>query len=120
MARNLTNSDKIKTEGLTKICSIDELKEQAGKRFIIDEVDLAVFKLEGKVYTLSNVCPHQHTTMIYDGFIEHGCVVCPVHGWMFDILTGNMPTGGKGLDSYETKIINNDVYVRISRKELKW
>ena len=118
--KNLTNSDNIETDGFKKICAFDDLKEQAGKRFIIDEIDLAVFKLEGKVYTLSNICPHQHTTMIYDGFIEHGCVVCPVHGWMFDLQTGNMPTGSRGLESYETKIINNDVYAKISKKELKW
>ena len=114
------NSDKIKADGFTKICDFDELKEQVGKRFIIDEIDLAVFKFEGKVYTLINICPHQHTKMIYDGLIERSCVVCPIHGWMFDLKTGNMPTGGKGLDSYETKIIDNEVYAKIFRKEIKW
>jgi nitrite reductase/ring-hydroxylating ferredoxin subunit len=118
--KSLTSLDKIKIDGFIKVCALNELKEQAGRRFIIDEVDLAVFKLEGEVYALSNVCPHQHTKMIYDGFIERGCVVCPIHGWMFDIQTGNTPTGGRGLDTYETKIIDNDVYAKISRKGIKW
>ena len=118
--KSLINLDKIINDGFTKICSFDELKEQAGKRFIIEETEIAVFKLGGKVYTLSNICPHQHTALIYDGFIEHGCVVCPVHGWMFDLQTGKSPTGGKGLDTYETLIIDNNIYARISKKQLKW
>jgi hypothetical protein len=39
---------------------------------------------------------------------------------MFDLKTGNTPAGGRGLDSYETKIIDTDVYAKISRNELKW
>ncbi len=114
------SSDKTNIDGFTKVCTFEELKEQEGRRFIIDDVELALFKLEGKVYALSNVCPHQHTTMIYDGFIEHGCVICPVHGWMFDLQTGNTPTGRKGLDTYETRILDNYVYAKFSKKELKW
>lgn len=118
--RSLTNSVNKNIDGFVRLCFIDALKEFGGRRFIIDEMEIAVFKIEGKIYALSNICPHQHTTMIYEGFIEHGCVVCPVHGWMFDLQTGNTPAGRKGLDSYETKIVDNVVYVKILKKELTW
>jgi nitrite reductase/ring-hydroxylating ferredoxin subunit len=116
----LISYDRKNIDGYTRICSLQELKNNSGRRFIIDEFEIAVFKIEASIYALSNICPHQQTKMIYDGFIEKGCVVCPVHGWMFELNTGNKPDGGKGLDSYETKIINNDVYAKISKKELKW
>lgn len=118
--KNSADYDKKNPDGFTPICTFDDLKEQDGKRFIIDDVEVAVFKLEGKIYALSNICPHQHTAMIYDGFIEHGCVVCPAHGWLFDLKTGNTPAGRKGLDAYETKIINDQVFVKVVKKELKW
>ncbi len=106
--------------GFTKICSLDDLKERAGKRFIVNEVEVAIFKLEGKIYALSNICPHQHTSMIYDGFIEHGCVICPAHGWIFDLQTGKTPMGRKGLDTYETKVVDNYVFAKVSPKDLNW
>lgn len=118
--KNLTGCDKKSIEGFTAVCSLDELKEKSGKRFIIDEVEIAVFKLDGKIFAVSNICPHQHTAMIFDGFIENGCVVCPAHGWTFDLRTGKTPAGSKGLDVYETKVIDDRVFVKAVKRELKW
>lgn len=116
----MKTSEQENLDGFSLICKLDELKEHSGKRFYVNDVDIAVFKIAGNVYALNNVCPHQHTAMIYDGFIEHGCVVCPAHGWMFDLQTGRMPNGSKGLDAYETKVIQDKVYVKVVKKELKW
>ena len=104
----------------TRVCKVSELKESRGKRFLINDVELAVFKVNGEIYVLNNTCPHQHTTVIYDGFIEEGCVVCPAHGWMFDLKTGNQPTGAKGLESYPVKIIKDEVFVIVNKRALKW
>ena len=107
-------------DGYTKVFTVSELRENHGKRFLINDVDVAVFKIGREIYVLSNVCPHQHTSVIYDGFIEEGCVICPAHGWMFNLRTGKQPTGAKGLDSYPVKIIDDEVFALIKVKELKW
>ena len=93
-----------------KICKVSDLKESQGKRFLIDDVEIAVFKINDEVYAVNNICPHQHTALIYDGFIEDGCVVCPAHGWMFNLKTGKQPTGASGLDTYPIKIIDEEVF----------
>jgi nitrite reductase/ring-hydroxylating ferredoxin subunit len=107
-------------DGYTKVCRVSELKENQGKRFLINDVDLAVFKVNDEIFVLGNVCPHQHTTIIYDGIIEDGCVVCPAHGWMFNLKTGKQPTGARGLDTFPVKIINDEVFAIVKAKELKW
>jgi len=107
-------------ESFTKICNLSDLKENQGKRFLINDVEVAVFKVDSRVYVLNNICPHQHTALIYDGFIEDGCVVCPAHGWMFNLKTGLQPTGARGLDTYKVQIIDDEVYASIKAKELKW
>ena len=114
-------------EGYTKLCKLSELKDRQGKRFIVDDpdgtglaVEVAVFKIDGEVFAISNICPHQHTAVIYDGFIEDGCVVCPAHGWMFNLRTGKQPTGSRGVDSYPVIIENDEVYALVKKKELKW
>ena len=107
-------------EGFTKVCSLNELSEQYGKRFIIDDVEIALFKVDGKIHALNNICPHQHTALIYDGFIEDGCVVCPVHGWKFNLDTGMMPSKASGIDAYPVEIWDGQIYVKVKKKELKW
>ena len=114
------DSDLLIEDGFFPACELEELKEKTGSRFILNNVDVAVFKVDGEVYALHNICPHQHTSLIYDGYIENGCVVCPIHGWMFDLKTGIMPSKRTGLDSYPVKIKDGKVYVKVSKKELKW
>ncbi len=104
----------------TKICCVHDIEEDTGKRFIIDETEIAVFKTNGNIFALSNICPHQQTALIYDGFIEEGCVVCPAHGWKYDLRTGNKKSGSRGLDSYEVKIIDEIIYVKVVPKRFNW
>ena len=73
------------------------LQKRIGKRFIIDDVDIAVFKIDEEIFVVSNICPHQHSPLIYDRFVEDECVVCPAHGWMFKLRTGKTPMGYGGL-----------------------
>ncbi len=103
-----------------KVCCVDDLVNNSGKRFIVDDVDIALFKVDNKIFALSNVCPHQHSPLIYDGFLEDGCVVCPAHGWMFSLETGKTPTGQRGLSSFEVQVKDNDVYVKVFKKVLNW
>lgn len=107
-------------EGFFKVCRADDLENNTGKRFIVDDVDVAVFKVDNEIYALSNICPHQHSPLIYDGFLEDGCVVCPAHGWMFNLETGKTPTGQRGLNSFEVRIEDGMVFAKVFKKVLKW
>jgi NAD(P)H-dependent nitrite reductase small subunit len=113
-------SDTIDLNEFTKVCTAEILKEREGKKFLVNDTEIAVFKVNGNIYALSNICPHQHTALIYDGFIDNGYVVCPAHGWMFDLQTGRMPTTARGLDSYPVKVIDNNVYIKVTKKKLNW
>ena len=102
------------------VCKTSELNESEGKRFYINDTDIALFKVNEKIYAVGNICPHQHTAKIYEGFIEDDCVVCPLHGWTFKLDTGNLISGSKGLDAYPIKVINDKIYVKVISKELNW
>lgn len=107
-------------DGFFKVCKYTDLKEKIGKRFFVNDVDTAVFKVDGEVYALSNMCIHQKAAIIYDGFVEDGKVECPAHGWQFDLKTGKVPGAVKGLDSYEVKIIDEYVYIKVYEKKYRW
>jgi len=111
---------KLEDEGYQKVCSLDDLLHDKGKRFLIDDVDIALFKIDNKVYALTNICPHQHTPKIFEGFLEDHCVICPSHGWKFNLKTGKKPSGSNGLETYKVELVGNDVYVKVNQKKLNW
>ena len=111
---------KLENESYQKVCSINDLQEGKGKRFLIDDVDIALFNIDGEVYALTNICPHQHTPKIFEGFLENNCIVCPSHGWKFDLKTGKKPSGSNGLETYKVELVDNDVYVKVNQKKLNW
>ena len=121
---NITNNEKLDgnevKDGFKRICKIAELKENEGKRFFVDDVDVAVYKIDGEILAMSNVCPHQHAALIHSGFIEDGFVTCPAHGWQFNLRTGKMPTGGTGLKTYPVQIVDDVVYAKVEKQELDW
>jgi nitrite reductase (NADH) small subunit len=48
---------------------------------------LALFNIEGTLYALDGVCPHQGGPLGKGELV--GCVVtCPWHGWQFDVKSG--------------------------------
>jgi nitrite reductase/ring-hydroxylating ferredoxin subunit len=114
--KHINQSEEL--EGFVKLCSLESLIDSEGKRFIVDDNDIAVFKIGEKVFAVNNVCPHQRSALIYDGFVEDDFVVCPAHGWKFNLATGKTPSGSGGLLSHEVKIFENNVYVKI--KEQQW
>jgi nitrite reductase/ring-hydroxylating ferredoxin subunit len=107
-------------EGFFRLCKTTDIKEGYGKRYFANDTEVAVFKVNGNIYALSNICPHQHSAIIYDGIIEDDFVVCPAHGWKFNLATGLQPQGNRGLDAYEIIISGDDVYVKVIKKELRW
>lgn len=55
---------------------------------------MAVFKNDGKLYGIQNTCPHEGGQLC-NGWIEGGEVVCPLHGYKFDLRTGACSTDPK-------------------------
>jgi len=102
------------TDQFVKICKVSEIYSRKGRRFQLDdENEIAIFKVDEKIYAVDNICPHNHTSQIYDGYIENMYVACPVHGFQFHLETGEQPTKmGCKLRTFEVKIGNGFVYVK--------
>lgn len=106
--------------GFEKVCKVSKLNENEGQHFKVNEVEVAIFKVGEKIYALNNICPHQHANIMHDGFIENGCVICPAHGWGFNLSDGKMQNSNIKLDSYEVKIVDEFVYVKVFGKKFNW
>ena len=110
----------LEDEGYTFICSLNELKESIGRKFLINDIEIAVFKINSEVFAMSNICPHQQSHLIYDGFVEDEFVVCPAHGWKFNLRTGKKDSGSNGLQVYNVEVVDNEIYVKVIPRLFKW
>jgi nitrite reductase/ring-hydroxylating ferredoxin subunit len=48
---------------------------------------IALFLNNGSYFALHDLCTHGEARLS-DGFVEDGCIECPLHQGMFDIATG--------------------------------
>ncbi len=69
----------------------DEIAEGSGKTITVSGTEIAVFKCEGQLYATQNWCPHAGSALAA-GALDGGAVVCPAHGYRFDLRTGACAT----------------------------
>ena len=64
--------------------------------FLYNEVnkksdDLITIKENGSVYQCQRFCPHMGADLKEHGIVKNGKIICPLHGWAFDLETGLTP-----------------------------
>ena len=73
---------------LIKLGSIEDIPVGQGMCFIVQETEVAVFRLrDGRVLAVENRCPHRQGPLS-EGVIGNGKVICPLHGHKFDLISG--------------------------------
>ena len=69
----------------------DELQEGVGTALTVNGTEVAVFRCRSQLYGLQNRCPHAGGSLA-DGVVEGDEVICPLHGYRFNIRTGACST----------------------------
>ena len=69
--------------------------------FVVDQEEIAVYRSrDGKVYAISNQCPHRQGPLS-EGIFGDGKVICPLHGHKFDLTTGQGSEGGECIKTFQ-------------------
>ena len=113
---------------------IDEVVEGGRKVVSCDGVEVGVFKIDGELVAWHNQCAHLqgpvcqgriyrkveeptdangHTRMLqYSEDEKH--IVCPWHGWEFNLKTGDHPSNAKAhLRRAQLEVTDGQVYVLV-------
>jgi nitrite reductase (NADH) small subunit len=70
---------------------VDAIPLGEGRVFRVEGQDVAVFRCRsGAVYATSATCPHRGGPLA-DGLVGSHSVICPLHGFLFDLRTGEAP-----------------------------
>lgn len=71
-----------------------DVPELEGRSVRVDGHRVAIFRLPGGWAAIDHECPHRDGPLA-DGIVADTCVSCPLHGWRFDLRTGER-VGGEG------------------------
>jgi nitrite reductase (NADH) small subunit len=70
---------------------IDAIPLGEARVFQVDGRDIAIFRSRsGEVFATNAACPHRGGPLA-DGLVGGHSVVCPLHGFVFDLRTGEAP-----------------------------
>jgi nitrite reductase/ring-hydroxylating ferredoxin subunit/DMSO/TMAO reductase YedYZ heme-binding membrane subunit len=72
------------------VCAVDDIPEKRARIACVSGERIAVFKYDGRISAISNVCQHQNGPL-GEGKIVGGCVVCPWHGYEYRPDSGASP-----------------------------
>ncbi|GAE95110.1 nitrite reductase [Gracilibacillus boraciitolerans JCM 21714] len=97
------------------ISNYDELPVRLGKAVVIEDREIAVFRLtNGNVKAIENKCPHRGGGVLSEGMISGEHVFCPLHDWKINVNDGLVQAPDKGcVQTYKTRIEGNQVYVEL-------
>lgn len=69
--------------------------------------------IDGEIIATAGVCPHEDVRLA-GGHVEHGCLTCPGHGYVFDLSTGACTHDPSlVLRRYRVSIEDGDVWVEL-------
>ncbi len=106
-----SNKTKSDAEGWLPVCEPDEILESRAKIFTLAGERVALFKNEGKITAIHNVCKHQGGPL-GEGKIVDGCITCPWHGYQYLPHNGQSPPPfTEKVKTYELKLKDNMIYI---------
>jgi nitrite reductase/ring-hydroxylating ferredoxin subunit/DMSO/TMAO reductase YedYZ heme-binding membrane subunit len=81
---------RFQADGFVDVCSVAEIPEKRAYVACLSGERVAVFRYDGRISAISNVCQHQNGPL-GEGRIVNGCVVCPWHGYEYRPDSGASP-----------------------------
>ncbi len=94
------------------VCAVDEIPEKRACIRTISGERVAIFKYDGKISAVSNVCQHQNGPLGEGKIGDDGCITCPWHGFQYQPETGaSPPPFTEKVPTFRTKIENGRVFV---------
>jgi methionine sulfoxide reductase heme-binding subunit len=105
-----TDAPAIDTEW-TDVCAVTQIPEKRARIVCAGGERIAVFKYDGRLSAISNVCQHQNGPL-GEGKIVGGCVVCPWHGYEYRPATGAAPPPfTEAVPTFRVRILNGRVQI---------
>jgi sulfoxide reductase heme-binding subunit YedZ len=97
---------------LVDVGSVDEIPDARAKVVCLSGRErIAVFRYDGKISAVTNVCAHQRGPL-GEGRIVNGCITCPWHGWEYRPENGcSPPPFAERIATYQVRVEQGRILV---------
>ena len=97
-----------------RAASLAEVVPGQPLRVVLNGTSVVLVRVGEQVYALGETCAHQGGPL-GEGTLSGTRLVCPWHGWMYDVRTGvcALPTRGRPVPSYPARVDAGDVWVHL-------
>ena len=98
-----------------RVCTLEELPIGLGRAFTIAGRTVALFRTrKGGVFATDNTCPHKGGPLA-DGMLAGDAVVCPLHAFRFDLLSGECDQPHTcPVKTYAVQQKDGDIYISLN------
>jgi nitrite reductase/ring-hydroxylating ferredoxin subunit len=94
-----------------KVLDVADLSPGKPALVTLDDRDVAVIRRGNEILAIGNECPHQGGSLC-DGWVEGDIVICPLHGWEFDLRSGAcMTVPGESVPRYTATVEDGAIYL---------
>ena len=70
------------------VCKSQDLAEGQAVEIVFQGEPIAVYRHQNALYAIDGICMHQGGPLARGQLVD-GTVVCPWHGWKYELATGN-------------------------------
>jgi len=94
------------------VCRIEDLPSGSARHVKVGRDDMAVVRVGDEVFALSNTCRHAFGPLS-EGFVDGYTVICPWHGWRYDVRTGETDHPNADVRTYPAQVRAGEVLVSV-------
>jgi nitrite reductase/ring-hydroxylating ferredoxin subunit/DMSO/TMAO reductase YedYZ heme-binding membrane subunit len=99
-------------DDFVEACRVEEIPEKRACIRTISGERVAIFRYDGRVSAVSNVCQHQNGPLGEGRIGDDGCITCPWHGFQYLPETGaSPPPFTERVPTFNVKIEGGKVFV---------
>ena len=102
---------------LLRVGRCDDVPLLEGRSVHIAGHRIAVFRTEAGWRALAAACPHEGGPLA-DGIVAESCVTCPLHGWRFDLDSGQAVNADASVAVYEVTERDGELWVELPPTQL--
>jgi ferredoxin-thioredoxin reductase catalytic chain len=94
------------------VARIEDMCDGEARRVKVGKREIALFRVDGAFFALSDVCRHAFAPMS-EGWLDGHMVTCPWHGWRYDVRDGTTDHPDADVKVYPVTVRDGEVLVTV-------
>jgi nitrite reductase/ring-hydroxylating ferredoxin subunit len=98
-----------------RVAARSDIAENTAKAVRVGDKEIALYHLPGGEFRATdNICTHEYAQLT-DGWLEDGCIECPLHAARFDIRSGKALCAPADVDLavFQVKAEGDDLLIKV-------